>query len=80
MTIELTDEQKAKAMDWIRKLHADPPWDTMSNPCAGDGYFAKSIVQEFGMSITELGQVCGYTEWKKNQIAAYERYRKEIGV
>ncbi len=78
--VELTDEQKLKAMDWLKTFHADPPFDGYSNPCAGDGHFANQITREFGMSLGDLGQACGYFEWKKRARAAYERYIKEFKV
>lgn len=38
----------------LAMLDGDPPYDTGSNICYGDGYFAKSIEREFGASLEEL--------------------------
>lgn len=72
--------RKAKrAMGQLKKLNGDPPHDGPGNFCAHDGYFANSIVAEFGMSIDEIGKACGYDVWLKKKVAAYRKYIKEIG-
>lgn len=52
--MKLTDQQKKEARDEIRMLEGLPPHNTPSNICFGDGYFAKSLIHKYGMSIREL--------------------------
>ena len=71
---------KKEVRDKLRILHGDPPHDTWSNYCYGDGYFANSLVRMYGMSVKELEEKSGYNKWKKKKEKAYKKYRKEIGV
>ena len=50
----LTEQQKREAAVKIAMLEGSPPYNTPSNICYGDGYFAQSIVREYGMSISTL--------------------------
>ena len=50
----MTEKEKEKARNKIRMLEGLPPYNTPSNICYGDGYFAQSIIREYGMSIEEL--------------------------
>ena len=36
-----------QCVDQLKKLEGLPPYDTWSNHCAGDGYFAASIERDF---------------------------------
>lgn len=52
----LDDETKEQARDDLRKLRGQAPHNTPSNICYGDGYFAASIENKYGMTIAELDQ------------------------
>ena len=78
--IRLTDKQKKRAIDDLKKLYGDPPYDGGSNIVLGDGYFANSLISMYGMSIAELADACGYTKWRVTKDKAYRKYLKEIGV
>lgn len=52
--MSLDENTKEQARDDLRKLHGHAPYNTPSNICYGDGYFAASLVTKYGMSITEL--------------------------
>lgn len=52
----LSKEQIRKARDELKMLMGLPPYNNWSNICYGDGYFAQSLVQKYGMSIQELKQ------------------------
>lgn len=51
---------KERALDMLRMLHGDPPHNGGGNFCRGDGYFAASIVRQFGMSVSDLELETGY--------------------
>jgi len=38
----------------LDKLDGKPPYDTPSNHCYGDSYYAKSLEREYGAPIEEL--------------------------
>lgn len=50
----LTEKQKKSAIDKLAMFDGTPPHDGPGNPCRADGHFARSIVEEFGMSISDL--------------------------
>lgn len=52
--MKLTKEQKAEALDELKMLRGQPPYNNWSNICAHDGYFAASLVRKYGMSIEDL--------------------------
>lgn len=60
----MNPKDRAEAIDKLKMLHGLPPHDGFSI-VRGDGYFAKSIVQRFGMSIAELEKVSGFTKVRK---------------
>jgi len=45
---------RSKAKDLLAKFDGKAPYDGPSNIVRGDGYFAKEIEREFGMSLKEL--------------------------
>ncbi len=55
----LSDQNKAKALDDLKKFYGRAPYDGGSNIVRGDGYFARSIEKRYGMSIPELARVVG---------------------
>jgi hypothetical protein len=55
----MTDAEKRKARDEIRMLEGLPPHNHPGNLCYGDGYFAKSLVDKYGVSISELKKKVG---------------------
>lgn len=56
---KLTPEEKIRATDDLKKLLGLSPYDTMDNPCYGDGYFAKSLEERYGVTIDELKKETG---------------------
>jgi hypothetical protein len=54
---------RAEAIDKLKMYHGLPPHNGF-NPCAGDGYFANSLVQKYGMSIAKLEKVSGFVKVK----------------
>ena len=59
MAKEKTVKEKLKMLLWL------PPYNVMSNHCAGDGLFANSIRRDF--SLEEINKACrelGVTEWE----------------
>lgn len=64
----MTQDKKTRAIDQLKKLDGTPPYDDGGDLCRGDGYFAKSIVAEFGMSLEELARESGYLAiWSRTQ-------------
>jgi hypothetical protein len=49
---------RAAAED-LKKLRGLPPYNTPSNTCWGDGYFAASLRKKYGVSIEELERLTG---------------------
>lgn len=45
---------KAKAIEMLARLDGKAPYNTPSNICWNDAYYAKSIEREFGMTLKEL--------------------------
>lgn len=43
-----------------------------SNICAGDGYYAQSLVREYGMSISELEKLVNFDKYVKTLAKAQE--------
>ncbi len=41
----------------LAKLDGKPPYNTGSNILQGDGYFAKSLEEKYGLPIEELRQI-----------------------
>lgn len=62
---KLTKEQKKSAVDDLKKLCGDKPYNTGSNIVTGDGYFAKSLEHKYGMSLSELEKASGYSKSRK---------------
>jgi hypothetical protein len=69
----MTDEQKREAWNKLLMYHGIPPYDGGSNPCQYDGYFANSIVRDFGMSIGEL-------EHELKLDKAFSKYRRALAI
>jgi len=65
--------QKADAIDMLKKLDGVAPYDR-GNPCRGDGIYAQSIRDKFGMSIDALGKASGYDTVK----ARWEALRSDF--
>lgn len=63
-----------EATEELKKLFGIPPYDGASNICCGDGYFAKSLVQKYGMSIDQLESE---VEFKPIR-ARWEKARKDF--
>lgn len=55
-------EAKKEAMDKIDKLEGVPPYNTWSNICYGDGYFAASIIRQYGDKAGDQS-ISGIKEW-----------------
>ena len=66
------DKTRAEIIDKLKKLDGLPPHHGF-NPCAGDGYFADSIVRDYGMSISELKKAVGYGKIEKRIRALLEK-------
>lgn len=49
----------AKIRDDLAKLDGKPPYNTPSNYCWGDGYFASSLEQKYGAPIETLRRLVG---------------------
>lgn len=60
MTKPLNDLEKAKALESLKMLYGDAPYNKWSNFVSGDAYFAASLEKKYGMTIRELGVLCGY--------------------
>ena len=78
--MKLTGKLRREALDKLRMLNGDYPHNGGGNICCGDGYFAQSIVRDFGMSITELAKACGYKpddESAKEKAAKLRRVEAE---
>ena len=60
MTKPLSDLEKAKALESLKMLYGDAPYNKWSNFVSGDAYFASSLEKKYGMTIKELGVLCGY--------------------
>ena len=60
MTKPLSDLEKAKALESLKMLYGDAPYNKWSNFVSGDAYFASSLENKYGMSIRDLGVLCGY--------------------
>lgn len=58
-------KQRAEIIDKLKMLDGLPPHNGGGNFCRGDGYFANSIVRQYGMSITELTKATGYDKIAK---------------
>lgn len=67
-----TQEQTAleHCLDKLRILHGLPPYDTPSNICRSDGYFAKSIERDF----PDVLKAAQYLISK--ELKAWEHHRK----
>lgn len=61
-TIKMSEEDKANARADLVKLNNPEGGFSL---CAGDGYFAKSIVEKYGLPLHILEDVSGYTEHLK---------------
>jgi len=55
---------KAEIIDKLKKLDGLPPHGGF-NMCAGDGYFANSIIRDYGMSLADLRKAVGYGKIEK---------------
>ena len=60
MTKPLSDLEKSKALESLKMLYGDAPYNKWSNFVSGDAYFAASLEKKYGMTIRELGVLCGY--------------------
>jgi len=70
----LTKKQLKTALDDLKRLYGIPPYDTMSNICYSDGYFANSLVHIYGMPLAELEKVTGFKKAEK----AWNKARKNF--
>ncbi len=65
----LSEFDKTKALDDLKKLGGIPPYDDGGNICYGDAYFYRSIEKEFcephGITFEELKRLTGYTDIKR---------------
>ena len=60
MTVfELDEKQRLRVRDKLRMLDGLPPYNTGSNLCRGDPYFAAQLVREFGMMLPALREAAG---------------------
>lgn len=50
----MDDKTKLRAKDDLARLKGRAPYNTPDNFCYNDGHYANSLVQEYGMSISEL--------------------------
>ena len=48
--------RRDKIVDDLKMLRGLPPYDTGSNICRGDGYFARSLEKKYGKTIEELAR------------------------
>lgn len=55
---KLSFHLRQQVKDDLAKLLFLPPYNTQNNYCAGDGIFARSIEDKYGMSIKELKKEC----------------------
>ena len=57
-------------LDDLKRLNGLPPHNGF-NPCAGDGYFAASLVKKYDLSIEELAKAVNFEkvlkDWKRAQ-------------
>lgn len=72
-TVEIPDCYKSEIIDAIKKLDGLPPYDGF-NVCQGDGWYAKSIEEKYGHSITVLKELVGY----KDVVAKWEQLRQQF--
>ena len=73
-----TKEGKTEAIIQLKKLYGLPPYDSIANPCLGDGYFASSITRDYGMSIDELEKIVGWPKIWDNYQQLRNRMLKEL--
>lgn len=59
------DKTRAEIVDKLKMLDGLPPHDGGGNFCRGDGYFANSIIRDYGMSLSELRKAVGYGKIEK---------------
>lgn len=61
ITANALEKHKAEARDNIAMLEGAPPYNTWSNLCYGDGYFANSLLRQYkAESIEQLKKWCNY--------------------
>ena len=69
LSMQLTPSQKRQAQKDLAMLNGLPPYGGASNICCGDGYFAQSLVERYGMPLEQLAAACGHDErlrqWQK---------------
>lgn len=69
---------KQKAIDDLKMLEGLPPYDGGSNHCRGDGYFARSLEQKYGMSLEALQKEVGFDkirqEWQNQRQKFLNKY------
>lgn len=56
----------AKATEDLKKLYGHPPYNTWTNICYGDGYFAMAIEKEHGKTCEELQRITGVKGYHKD--------------
>lgn len=59
---ETVDALKAAAIEDLKKLNGDRPYDGGSNLVRDDGLFAKSLAEKYGMSLGKLAVWSGYRD------------------
>ena len=64
---------KKEAIKDLKMLHGMPPYDSPSNYCKGDGYFANNMIKKYNMSMRDLIKKTGF-----NQL--YSDYEKDLKV
>lgn len=73
---KLSKKERKEARNDLKILYGDPPHDTWSNHCYGDGYYANSLKRKWGMSLEELEITSNYDKWKAFKTLAYAAYIK----
>jgi len=56
---------KKEAINDLKTLNGYPPHNDGSNYCAGDGYFANSLVAKYKMSLKELERKVSFSKYHK---------------
>jgi hypothetical protein len=55
---------RSNAKDSLKKFYGMEPYNTMSNHCRGDGYFARSIGRDFSLEeINKANRELGKELW-----------------
>lgn len=52
--------ERREARDALKMLRGDAPYNGGGNPCQGDGYYAASLRDRYGMPVHEIEKLSGY--------------------